>query len=329
MIDYQQIKEYCRRWAGYFIEGIKSRPDPELIRRQIGILYEDLGRDSPEVTIAESPDRCLALIKAAGDRLERRASLYNEIKDLFQKRLRLLTEAVLDDTAYAAFIFFPQGFSPLYRKLKQALELAHPNLPQQYFFDRFSSRYALVEYLSDRFGLAKKTERLLGWRGLARSAQCLCAYEKKCFVSLRPAEVHWQGHLLHNENGPAVRYRDGFAIWSLNGVTVSREIVETPPTEIDASLIYRERNVEVRREIVRKIGMEQLCLKLKARCLDREANYELLYLNAGDNRFWPYLKMTNPSTGAYHVEGVAPGIKTVREALAWRNGTAEKPVVLT
>jgi hypothetical protein len=31
-----------------------------------------------------------------------------------------------------------------------------------------------------------------------------------------------------------------------------------------------------------------------------------------------YLQMVNPSTGEIHVEGVEPGIKTVKQALAWR-----------
>jgi hypothetical protein len=57
--------------------------------------------------------------------------------------------------------------------------------------------------------------------------------------------------------------------------------------------------------------------------------YELLILNMGDGRRRPYLKMKNPSIKTWHIEGVAPEIKTVKEALAWRNGTDEAPEVLT
>ena len=42
-----------------------------------------------------------------------------------------------------------------------------------------------------------------------------------------------------------------------------------------------------------------------------------------------YLKMRNPSTGEYHIEGVHPNCQTVREALAWRNGTEVEPSIIT
>ncbi|MDW8003009.1 MAG: hypothetical protein RMJ39_10200 [Deltaproteobacteria bacterium] len=36
-----------------------------------------------------------------------------------------------------------------------------------------------------------------------------------------------------------------------------------------------------------------------------------------------YLKMKNPSTGKYHIEGVPPNIRTCKEALSWRIGGLE------
>lgn len=52
-------------------------------------------------------------------------------------------------------------------------------------------------------------------------------------------------------------------------------------------------------------------------------------LNLGDDRSRPYLKMKNPSIATYHLEGVAPEIRTVQEALDWRNQTKIRPEVLT
>jgi hypothetical protein len=54
-----------------------------------------------------------------------------------------------------------------------------------------------------------------------------------------------------------------------------------------------------------------------------------LLLNLGDGRNRPYLKMINPSIGTYHIEGVHPECKTVKEALIWRNQSEETPAVLT
>lgn len=135
--------------------------------------------------------------------------------------------------------------------------------------------------------------------------------------------------VLHCDNGPALRYADDFTIWALNGRIVPRKVVETPWDQLDARLILTERNAETRREIVRKMGIERVCSKLNAKCMDRQGEYELLLLDLGRDGERPYLKMLNPSTGTYHIEGVFPGLKTVKEALVWRNSTIEIPAVLT
>lgn len=135
---------------------------------------------------------------------------------------------------------------------------------------------------------------------------------------------------LHSERGSAVHWDDSEQeFFFLNGVHVPSEIVETPANELDPRLLLRERNVEVRRELIRKIGIERVCETLEAKCLDRLGNYELLLLDLQDGRTRPFLKMKNPSLGVYHVEGVAPECSTVAEALAWRNQSDLPPSVLT
>lgn len=72
----------------------------------------------------------------------------------------------------------------------------------------------------------------------------------------------------------------------------------------------------------------------KARC------YELIKLEINNRDIFTtdeidflaqqkYLKMRNPSTGGYHIEGVHPDCQTVQEALAWRNFSEQMPSVLT
>jgi hypothetical protein len=104
---------------------------------------------------------------------------------------------------------------------------------------------------------------------------------------------------------------------------VDRKIIETPADELDPELAIKEKNVEVRMAIVRKIGIERFINKLGAETIDKWRDYELLDLSKHfrDMRIKPkYLKMKNPSTGTWHVEGVPPGIKTCKEALEWRIG---------
>ncbi len=138
-----------------------------------------------------------------------------------------------------------------------------------------------------------------------------------------------QNRNMHNSSGPAIIWHDGEKAYYLNGVKVTQEIVETPAEELNPHILLEEHNTEVRREIIRKIGIERVCNTLKAKVIDKQGDYELLRLYLGDMRRRTYLKMKNPSTGLYHFEGVRPHIKTVREALSWRNQTVENPTVLT
>jgi len=157
-----------------------------------------------------------------------------------------------------------------------------------------------------------------------------CLYEKVAFVCIRPCKVSLNNNGdLHCENDMAIKWRDGYGDYYLNGVSVEENIVLTPAEKLDPKIILTEKNVEVRREIVRKIGVEIVCNKLGAKVIDSYKDYELLTLDLGDGRERPYLKMKNPSIGTYHIEGVHPDCKTVKDALKFRNGTDVEPEFLT
>ena len=168
------------------------------------------------------------------------------------------------------------------------------------------------------------------WHDLACSCGWCYTFENIIFVCEKPCKLYLnnQGQL-HKDGAMALEYSDGYGLWMLNGVKVTQELIETKAEDLDPSIILKEQNAEVRREIVRKIGIERVCQKLKTKTLDIDGEYELMLLDLGDERQRPYLKMRNPSIQTYHIEGVEPNIKTVDEALNWRNGTTERPEVLT
>ena len=135
---------------------------------------------------------------------------------------------------------------------------------------------------------------------------------------------------LHNSTGPAF-VLPAQEEYFLHGALIPQALVTTPAADLDAWVwVTQEKNAEIRREAVRKIGIERVCTMLNAQTIDRHGDhYELLTLDIGDGRRRPYLKMRNPSIGVYHLEGVPPHIKTVKEALQWRNQTEIIPTVLT
>ena len=171
--------------------------------------------------------------------------------------------------------------------------------------------------------------RIEPWIELAQSCCWIWPYEHLVVACEHPLEIHLTGERLHCEVGPAVVFGDGWGVWALNGVVIPREVGEPPPEEVDPQLALTEENADVRREIVRKVGLERLCQAFGAQSVDRDREYELLLLDLGDRVMRPFLKMRNPSIDAWHIEGVTLGIRSVAEAIAWRNGTSEKPVALS
>lgn len=151
-----------------------------------------------------------------------------------------------------------------------------------------------------------------------------------CIISDRPRVLTVNDkNQPHNETGPFCKWSDGSSLYSLNGVRVPAWLVETPAKDIDISLLLKETNAQVRAEIVRKVGINRVVAELKSEVIDKQDDYELLLLDLGDGRKREFLKMKNPSVNLVHVEGVKPGIKTVQDALAWRNGTEVKPTELS
>ena len=87
-----------------------------------------------------------------------------------------------------------------------------------------------------------------------------------------------------------------------------------------APIIFKETNVEIRRELIRKVGLEQVFEQMPHKLLDTQDNYELYSIDLSEEvKDARYLKMTNPSIQVFHIEGVAPEIATVKDALKWRN----------
>ena len=166
-------------------------------------------------------------------------------------------------------------------------------------------------------------EKYQAWEDCAREGGFRILHEEFCIVSNFPEVLKTlPGGMPHCATGPSHRWRDGFEIYHLNGVRVPKALVMTPAEKLDPKMIFTEENAEIRREIVRKIGMEKIILKCGAKVLDKKWDYELLEFDIGDGRKRPYLKMRNPSIATWHIEGVSPGTKTVDEALQFRKPSA-------
>ena len=129
---------------------------------------------------------------------------------------------------------------------------------------------------------------------------------------------------LHNDNSPAFESGED-KFYFLHGLYIVGEdeikMFKTPPEKLDPQEILAIRNADLRREMIRKKGIEQVLDGLFHRVIDTFENYSLIQVILGtDTRnACNYLKMLNPSIGVWHMEGVPNNLRTVRDALLWRN----------
>ena len=147
----------------------------------------------------------------------------------------------------------------------------------------------------------------------------LYPYNKFCVVGNLPSKISLENNKLHCNKSAAIEYEDGFKLWYLNGVCVPQWLVETQWDKIDCSLFSKINNAEVRREFVRKIGVERILVQLGGEKIDQVGDYELVIVDLkGETGKWPYLKMRNPSIQTWHLECVSKECKTVMQAINFR-----------
>ena len=177
-------------------------------------------------------------------------------------------------------------------------------------------------------------ERLAAYNLAESSAGCWWANKDFVMVSDRPEHISLVNGQLHSEKYLAIKWRDGWGLWMLNGVRVPEWLVMTPERDLDPAVLTKIDNAEVRREFVRKVGAERIVSALSPGAIDkasyrtkdgREHPYELHRLNVGGDE-WSYLRMLNPSVGLVHFEGVPNECRTVQEALNFRNGLSGKQI---
>ena len=101
-------------------------------------------------------------------------------------------------------------------------------------------------------------DRAKAYQETAESACWWWPHKRFVMVSDRPMRINLDDRgRLHSESGPAIVWRDGWGVYSWHGVRVAREVIDTPAVQITAERIEGERNAEVRRVLVERVGAER------------------------------------------------------------------------
>ena len=104
----------------------------------------------------------------------------------------------------------------------------------------------------DRFGLHEETAKLIGLRRVAKNAGWWWPMAGAVIVTERPVELHRDNRgRLHNETGMAIRYSDGWGVYSIHGVRLSQsQGVKITTNDFGIADIDNEGNAEVRRVMI-------------------------------------------------------------------------------
>jgi len=106
---------------------------------------------------------------------------------------------------------------------------------------------------------------------VARSAGWWWAFRDAVILTERPLVLHRDPRgRLHCETGPAIAYADGFGVWAWHGVRVARDVIETTADAITIGRVLEERNAEVRRVLIERMGHERYLTRAGAKPVGRD-----------------------------------------------------------
>jgi hypothetical protein len=126
---------------------------------------------------------------------------------------------------------------------------------------------------------------------------------------------------LHNDAGPAIAFRDGWALYYVHGVRVTRQIVERPET-LTVAQIAGEANVEVRRVMIDRFGQDRYLTAAGARQVHTDDWGTLWRVDFPDDESLVMVEVLNATAepdGSFktYFLRVDPLCRTAREAVAW------------
>jgi hypothetical protein len=175
------------------------------------------------------------------------------------------------------------------------------------------------EYIRDVLGLEQEIAPMLGLMDLAQWCGWWWPFEGAVILTEKPTALHRDSrNRLHNENGPAIAYSDGWGVWALHGVRVQQADIEQT---LSVTRIRDEQNAEIRRVLADKYGAAKYVQDVGAKRIHKDRFGELYHVEMPGDEPIEMVKVRNStpesdgSIKCYWLR-VAPGAKTAHEAVA-------------
>jgi len=161
--------------------------------------------------------------------------------------------------------------------------------------------------------------KLDGLWAVAKTCGWVSCYDTLAIVQDRPLHIKMdEDNRLHCENGPAILYDDGFAVYAWHGVRIPGEWI-TNKGSLTPKIALTWENMEQRRAACEILGWVHILNELDAKVLDVDPDPQIGTLvevnipEIGKERFIRVLC----GTGREFAIPVPPDMKTALEANAW------------
>lgn len=157
---------------------------------------------------------------------------------------------------------------------------------------------------------------------LAKYCGWVSFYDDVVVFQDRPEAIKFDDQKrLHCEDGPSIRYRDGFSIYSWHGVSIPAEWIENKQS-LTPKIALSWTNIEQRRCACEIIGWARILRELNSKVIDSDVDPmigNLLEVDIPDIGREKFLQVLC-GTGRTFAIPVPPECKTALEANAWTFG---------
>lgn len=188
-----------------------------------------------------------------------------------------------------------------------------------------ASWLSIYQYFRDEVGI-EACHKLDGLIELSKYAGWTSVYEDVVVFQHRPEMIKFDNEKrLHNESGPAVRYRDGFSVYAWHGLRIPSEWIDHKD-QLTAKTALTWKNIEQRRAACEILGWNNILRELNATTIDKDNDPEIGELvevtipDIGKERFLRVLCGTKREFAL----PVPPDTKTTLDAQAWTYGLSKK-----
>lgn len=178
---------------------------------------------------------------------------------------------------------------------------------------------AFYQFFFDNFGICQEIQEM---GPIVENCSWVLADDNTVYIVDRPSVIKFDDqNRTHCENGPAIEYPDGFAVYIWHGQRVPGWWITNPEKLSEKEFLYHE-NAEMRRVACEIVGWGKVLERMNSVIIDKDGDPEIGELvevdipEIGKERFLRVMC----GTGREFAMPVPPTMKTAIEAQAWMLG---------